>query len=221
MQSNKDVQELIAKRAAAELQPNSVINLGIGIPTLIAKYVESEFVYFHTENGMLGVQELNREEDFDPNLVNAGKLPISEGMGASYFNSADSFAMIRGGHVDVAILGALQVDEQGYIANWAIPGKNIMGVGGAMDLLSGAKKIIVTTNHTAKNGDSKIVKNCTYPITSIRKVDWIITELAVFEFQNDQLVLKELMPGVTLKEVQEKTDADFKVMSVNDGGHHE
>ncbi|MEH7307095.1 3-oxoacid CoA-transferase subunit B [Neobacillus drentensis] len=221
MQSNKDVQELIAKRAAAELQPNSVINLGIGIPTLIAKYVDSEFVYFHTENGMLGVRELNREEDFDPNLVNAGKLPISEGMGASYFNSADSFAMIRGGHVDVAILGALQVDEQGYIANWAIPGKNIMGVGGAMDLLSGAKKIIVTTNHTAKNGDSKIVKNCTYPITSIRKVDWIITELAVFEFQNDQLVLKELMPGVTLKEVQEKTDADFKVMSVNDGGHHE
>ncbi|MEH7086435.1 3-oxoacid CoA-transferase subunit B [Neobacillus drentensis] len=221
MQSNKDVQELIAKRAAAELQPNSVINLGIGIPTLIAKYVDSEFVYFHTENGMLGVQELNSEEDFDPNLVNAGKLPISEGMGASYFNSADSFAMIRGGHVDVAILGALQVDEQGYIANWAIPGKNIMGVGGAMDLLSGAKKIIVTTNHTAKNGDSKIVKNCTYPITSIRKVDLIITELAVFEFQNDQLVLKELMPGVTLREVQEKTDADFKVMSVNDGGHHE
>lgn len=221
MQSNKDVQELIAKRAAAELQPNSVINLGIGIPTLIAKYVDSEFVYFHTENGMLGVQELNSEEDFDPNLVNAGKLPISEGMGASYFNSADSFAIIRGGHVDVAILGALQVDEQGYIANWAIPGKNIMGVGGAMDLLSGAKKIIVTTNHTAKNGDSKIVKNCTYPITSIRKVDLIITELAVFEFQNDQLVLKELMPGVTLKEVQEKTDADFKVMSVNDGGHHE
>ncbi|QIZ09173.1 3-oxoacid CoA-transferase subunit B [Priestia megaterium] len=221
MQSNKDVQELIAKRAAAELQPNSVINLGIGIPTLIAKYVDSEFVYFHTENGMLGVQELNSEEDFDPNLVNAGKLPISEGMGASYFNSADSFAMIRGGNVDVAILGALQVDEQGYIANWAIPGKNIMGVGGAMDLLSGAKKIIVTTNHTAKNGDSKIVKNCTYPVTSIRKVDLIITELAVFEFQNDQLVLKELMPGVTLKEVQEKTDADFKVMSVNDGGHHE
>ncbi|MEY2193771.1 3-oxoacid CoA-transferase subunit B [Neobacillus sp. BF23-41] len=221
MQSNKDVQELIAKRAAAELQPNSVINLGIGIPTLIAKYVDSEFVYFHTENGMLGVQELNSEEDFDPNLVNAGKLPISEGMGASYFNSADSFAMIRGGNVDVAILGALQVDEQGYIANWAIPGKNIMGVGGAMDLLTGAKKIIVTTNHTAKNGDSKIVKNCTYPITSIRKVDLIITELAVFEFQNDQLVLKELMPGVTLKEVQEKTDADFKVMSVNDGGHHE
>jgi 3-oxoacid CoA-transferase B subunit len=221
MQSNKDVQELIAKRAAAELQPNSVINLGIGIPTLIAKYVDSEFVYFHTENGMLGVQELNSEEDADPNLVNAGKLPIGEGKGASYFNSADSFAMIRGGHVDVAILGALQVDEQGYIANWAIPGKNIMGVGGAMDLLSGAKKIIITTNHTSKNGDSKIVKNCTYPITSIRKVDLIITELAVFEFQNDQLVLKELMPGVTLKEVQEKTDADFKVMSVNDGEHHE
>lgn len=221
MQSNKEIQELIAKRAAAELQPHSVINLGIGIPTLVAKYVDSDVVYFHTENGMLGVQELKKEEDFDPNLVNAGKLPIGEEIGASYFNSADSFSMIRGGHVDVAILGALQVDEQGFIANWAMPGKNIIGVGGAMDLLSGAKKIIVTTNHTAKNGDSKIVKNCIYPITSIRKVDLIITELAVFEFQNNQLVLKELMPGVTLEEVQEKTDADFKVMSVNNGGKHE
>lgn len=221
MKSNKEIQELIAKRAASELQPHSVINLGIGIPTLIAKYVDSVLVYFHTENGMLGVQELKSEDDFDPSLVNAGKLPIGEGMGASYFNSADSFAMIRGGHVDVAILGALQVDEQGYIANWAIPGKTIMGVGGAMDLLSGAKKIIVTTNHTSKNGDSKIVKKCTYPITSIRKVDLIITELAVFEFQNDQLVLKELMPGVSLEEVQEKTDANFKVMSVNHGGQHE
>ncbi|WP_251555185.1 3-oxoacid CoA-transferase subunit B [Neobacillus muris] len=207
----RDSQMMIAKRAAAELQPHSVVNLGIGIPTLVAKYVESDLVYFHTENGMLGVQELRNEAEFDPSLVNAGKLPISEGIGASYFDSAESFGMIRGGHVDVAVLGALQVDEQGFIANWAIPGKNIMGVGGAMDLLSGAGKVIVTTNHTAKNGDPKIVHTCSYPITSLRKVDMIITELAVFTFEAGKLVLKELMPGVNLAEVREKTEAAFEI----------
>ncbi|MBS4212898.1 3-oxoacid CoA-transferase subunit B [Neobacillus rhizophilus] len=209
--TNKDIQELIAKRAAAELKPNSVVNLGIGIPTLIAKYVEPGSVFFHTENGMLGVEELTSEEDLDPSLVNAGKLPISEGIGASYFNSAESFAMIRGGHVNVAILGALQVDQEGYIANWAIPGKNIMGVGGAMDLLSGAGKVIVTTNHTSKNSESKIVAKCSYPITSLRKVDVIITELAVFKIEDGKLVLKELMPGVSLDEVKEKTEASFEI----------
>ncbi|MFC7391609.1 3-oxoacid CoA-transferase subunit B [Scopulibacillus cellulosilyticus] len=211
MRSNKETQELIAKRAAAEIRPYSIVNLGIGIPTLISKYVNSESIYFHTENGMLGVKELTSENDFDPSLVNAGKLPVSEQIGASYFNSAESFGMIRGSHIDVAILGALQIDENGYIANWAIPGKNIMGVGGAMDLLSGAKKVIVTTNHTAKNGDPKIVKKCSYPITSIRKVDQIITELAVFEYRNEQLLLTELMPGISLDEVKEKTDASFEI----------
>ncbi|MFC4802285.1 3-oxoacid CoA-transferase subunit B [Neobacillus sp. GCM10023253] len=209
--TNKDIQELIAKRAAAELKPNSVVNLGIGIPTLVAKYVQPGSVYFHTENGMLGVEELTSEEDLDPSLVNAGKLPISEGIGASYFNSGESFAMIRGGHVNVAILGALQVDQEGYIANWAIPGKNIMGVGGAMDLLSGAGKVIVTTNHTSKNGESKIVEKCSYPITSLRKIDVIITELAVFKIEDGKLVLKELMPGVSLDEVREKTEASFEI----------
>ncbi|MGF6952825.1 3-oxoacid CoA-transferase B subunit [Neobacillus sp. B4I6] len=208
---SRESQELIAKRAAAELQPNSIVNLGIGIPTLVAKYVDSSSVFFHTENGMLGVKELTSDEDFDPSLVNAGKLPISEEIGASYFNSGESFAMIRGGHVNVAILGALQVDEQGLIANWAIPGKNIMGVGGAMDLLSGAGKVIVTTNHTAKNGDPKIVGKCTYPITSLRKVDVIITELAVFTIEGGRLVLKELMPGVSLDEVKDKTEATFEI----------
>ncbi|WP_028551147.1 3-oxoacid CoA-transferase subunit B [Paenibacillus sp. UNC451MF] len=211
MSSNKEIQEMIAKRAAKVLQPNSVVNLGIGIPTLVAKYVDPTSVHFHTENGMLGVMELTSDEDFDPSLVNAGKLPISEGIGASYFNSGESFAMIRGGHVDVAILGALQVDEQGYIANWAIPGQNIMGVGGAMDLLSGAKKVIVTTNHTSKNGEPKIVKTCNYPITSLRKINLIITELAVFEYKKDRLVLIELMPGVSLEEVQAKTEASFDI----------
>lgn len=208
---SREIQEIIAKRAAAELKPNSIVNLGIGIPTLVAKYVDSNSVYFHTENGMLGVKELTNNEDMDPSLVNAGKLPISESVGASYFNSAESFGMIRGGHVNVAILGALQVDEQGFIANWAIPGKNIMGVGGAMDLLSGAGKIIVTTNHTAKNGDSKIVRKCAYPITSLRKVDVIITELAVFEFEDGRMILKELMPGVSLDEVRGKTEAAFEI----------
>lgn len=208
---SKESQELISKRAAAELQPNLIVNLGIGIPTLVAKYVDPSSVFFHTENGMLGVSELTSEDDFDPSLVNAGKLPISEGIGASYFNSGESFAMIRGGHVNVAILGALQVDEQGLIANWAIPGQNIMGVGGAMDLLSGAQKVIVTTNHTSKKGESKIVKKCTYPISSLRKVDLIITELAVFEFCGGHMVLKELMPGVSLDEVKEKTEANFEI----------
>ena len=208
---SRESQENIAKRAAAELKPNSIVNLGIGIPTLVAKYVDSNSVYFHTENGMIGVKELTSDEDFDPSLVNAGKLPISENIGASYFNSGESFAMIRGGHVNVAILGALQVDEQGFIANWAIPGQNIMGVGGAMDLLSGAGKVIVTTNHNAKNGDSKIVTKCTYPITSLRKVDMIITELAVFTFNSGRLVLKELMPGVSLEEVRDRTAAAFEI----------
>lgn len=208
---SRESQENIAKRAATELEPNSIVNLGIGIPTLVAKYVDSNSVYFHTENGMLGVKELTSDEDFDPSLVNAGKLPISENIGASYFNSGESFAMIRGGHVNVAILGALQVDEQGFIANWAIPGQNIMGVGGAMDLLSGAGKVIVTTNHNAKNGDSKIVTKCTYPITSLRKVDMIITELAVFTFNSGRLVLKELMPGVSLEEVRDRTAAAFEI----------
>ncbi|NHM32896.1 3-oxoacid CoA-transferase subunit B [Neobacillus terrae] len=211
MNTLKDVQELIAQRAAQEITPFATVNLGIGIPTLIAKYADSDKVFFHTENGMLGVGELKHPSNFDPGLVNAGKLPVAEETGASYFHSADSFAMIRGGHVEMAFLGALQVDESGFIANWAVPGKNIMGVGGAMDLLSGAKKIIITTNHCTKNGEPKLVKSCTYPITSTRKVNTIITELAVFEFVNDRLKLIELMPGVTLEEVARNTEADYEI----------
>lgn len=202
-----NIQELIAKRAAQELQDDQIINLGIGIPTLVSKYVQDKRVFFHTENGMLGVEDVG--EEVDPNLVNAGKLPVGEGIGASYFNSSDSFAMIRGGHIDVAILGVLQIDEKAQIANWAVPGKNIIGVGGAMDLLVGAKKVIVTTTHTSKDGQSKLLKECTYPITSTRSVDVIITELAVFRYINGQLHLVELMPNVTLEEVQQKTEAAF------------
>lgn len=212
MSSNQEMQEKIAKRAAAELKPYSVVNLGIGIPTLVAKYVDSDKIYFHTENGLLGVRNLTEEDEVDPLLVNAGKLAVGEQVGASYFSSAESFAMIRGGHIDAAILGALQVDEKGFIANWAIPGQNILGVGGAMDLLSGAKKVIVTINHTAKNGEPKIVKSCNYPITSIRSIDMIITELAVFQFHNNKLVLTEIAEGSSLQEIQEKTEASFEVV---------
>ncbi|MGM7722274.1 3-oxoacid CoA-transferase subunit B [Metabacillus sp. Hm71] len=201
--------ESIAMRAAKELQDGHIVNLGIGIPTLVSKYIDSPSIFLHTENGLLGVDDLKQE--IDPLLVNAGKLPVGEANGAAYFDSADSFAMIRGGHIDVAILGALQVDESGLIANWAIPGETIMGVGGAMDLMSGAKRIIVTTNHTNKKGEPKLVKTCTYPITSNRKVDMIITELAVFERQDNILTLIELMPGATLDEVKRKTESDFAI----------
>ncbi len=201
---------MIAERAAKELEEHSVINLGIGIPTLVANYLDKEKYYLHTENGMLGVTSV-ADEDIDPNIVNAGKLPVGEATGASYFHSADSFAMIRGAHVDVAILGVLQVDETGQVANWAIPGKDIIGVGGAMDLLVGAKKVIITTNHTAKDGSAKFLKECTYPITSTRRIDMIITDLAVFERKGDGFELIELMGDATLDEVREKTEADYTV----------
>ncbi|WP_404331766.1 3-oxoacid CoA-transferase subunit B [Mesobacillus maritimus] len=206
--SKTEIQHLIAKRAAKELSGPCTVNLGIGIPTLVAEYIHDDNVYLHTENGLLGVTDVE-EQDIDPNLVNAGKLPVGEAVGASYFNSADSFAMIRGGHIDVAILGVLQVDQTGVIANWAVPGKNIMGVGGAMDLLVGAKRVILAMSHTNKDGSSKILKECTYPITSTRSVDKIITELAVFEVVDKTLRLIELMPGVRIEEVRANTEADF------------
>lgn len=204
------MKNMIAERAAQALEEHSVINLGIGIPTLVANYLDKEKFYLHTENGLLGVTSV-AEEDIDPNIVNAGKQPVGEATGASYFHSADSFAMIRGSHVDVAILGVLQVDEKGQVANWAIPGKDIIGVGGAMDLLVGAKKVIITTNHTAKDGSPKFLKECTFPITSTRPIDMIITDLAVFERKGDTFELIELMGEATLEEVAEKTEAYYTV----------
>lgn len=201
---------MIAKRTAEELSPHSVINLGIGIPTLVANYLDEENYYLHTENGLLGVSSVE-EEDIDPNLVNAGKLPVGEAVGASYFHSADSFAMIRGGHVDVAILGALQVDETGIVANWAVPGKGIIGVGGAMDLLTGANKIIITMGHVAKDGAPKFVDTCTFPITSTRKADIIITDLAVFKWMDHGYELVDLMGDATLEDVAKNTTATYTV----------
>ncbi|WP_462406607.1 3-oxoacid CoA-transferase subunit B [Gracilibacillus sp. Marseille-QA3620] len=200
---------LIAKRAAKALAGSRIVNLGIGIPTLVAEYIgEDTAVCLHTENGLLGVTKAAAEE-VDLNLVNAGKLPVGQGIGSSFFHSADSFGMIRGGHVDAAVLGALQVDQSGRIANWAVPGQSILGVGGAMDLLAGAKSVIVTMTHTAKNGASKIVKECSYPLSGRRSVDLIVTDLAVFEVSKGSLHLVELMPGASLQMVQERTEADF------------
>ncbi|WP_269050917.1 3-oxoacid CoA-transferase subunit B [Sporosarcina sp. G11-34] len=204
------MRELIAKRAAKELTPYSIINLGIGIPTLVANYIDDEFHILHTENGMLGVTSVE-EENIDPLVVNAGKMPVKEALGASYFSSADSFAMIRGGHIDVAVLGALQIDSMGRIANWAIPGKDIIGVGGAMDLLEGAKEIIITTSHVSADGSPKIVDECTFPITSQRVADTIITELAVFKWKEGQYELVELMGNATLEEVKSKTTAKYSI----------
>lgn len=207
---NNNIKEIIAKRAAKELVPYSVINLGIGIPTMVTEYLDNDQYFFHTENGMLGVTSVE-EENIDPLIVNAGKQPVGEALGATYFNSSDSFAMIRGGHVDVAILGALQVDSKGNVANWAIPGKDIIGVGGAMDLLVGAKKIIITTTHTANDGAPKIVDSCSFPITSKRVADIVITDLAVFYWKKDHYELTELMGDASLEEVIEKTSAKFSI----------
>jgi len=206
------VKHLIASRAAKELKDGDIVNLGIGIPTLVVERLpEGVDVYLHTENGLLGVGPAPAPDEIDPDLVNAGKLPVSQAIGSSFFASDQSFAMIRGGHIDVAILGALQVDEQGRIANWSVPGEAILGVGGAMDLLVGAKKVIVTMSHTTRNGEPKVVPACTLPITAERKIDLIITELAVFSVAKNGLVLKELMPGATLDDVKTKTAAQFKI----------
>jgi 3-oxoacid CoA-transferase len=201
----------MAKRAFAELQKGDVVNLGIGIPTLVADLIKPEDgIILHTENGMLGVGPSPADGggalDYP---VNAGKIPVTALPGSSYFDSADSFAMIRGGHVDVAIMGGLEVDEKGNLANWAVPGKPLLGVGGAMDLASGAKKLIVTLTHADPDGTSKIVPECTLPLTAIGVVDVVITELAVFKYLEEQLILVELMPGASLEEVRAKTKAKF------------
>ncbi len=205
-----DFKQRIAARAAKELVGPCIVNLGIGVPTLVPDFLDDDQVYLHTENGLLGVGP-DDVDNRDPYLVNAGKLPVTEQLGASYFDSAESFAMIRGGHVDTAILGVLQADETGEIANWSVPGKDIIGVGGAMDLLNGAKRVICTMTHTTKDGEPKLLKRCVYPITSSRKVDMIITDLAVFKFIEGEMVLIELMPGVTLDEIAAKTEASYRV----------
>lgn len=212
--SSKKVSEIrsnMAKRALKELKKGDVVNLGIGIPTLVADYIsEGDGIILHTENGMLGVGPAPADGGGAMTYpVNAGKVPVTAQKGSSYFDSADSFAMIRGKHVDVAVMGGLQVDEAGNLANWAVPGQPLLGVGGAMDLASGAKKLIITMMHNEKNGDPKIVPLCDLPLTALKAVDMIITDKAVFEFIDGTLTLTGLMPGTTIETVRENTTAKF------------
>jgi 3-oxoacid CoA-transferase B subunit len=204
--------QLIAERAAFELRPGEIVNLGIGIPNLIPSLLPPDAgVFLHTENGLLGVGPRPGEADLDADLIDAAKQPVTALPGASYFDSASSFAMIRGGHIDVAVLGALQVSAAGDIANWAVPGKDVLGVGGAMDLVVGARRVIVTMTATSSGGEPKVVPECTYPLTARAATDVIITELSVFHIRDGGLVLVELLADATLDDVRAATAAPFAV----------
>ena len=203
--------EDMCRRAAKELKDGFYANLGIGIPTLVANYIpDGVHVVLHTENGMLGMGPFPYDDEVDPDLINAGKQTITELSYSSYFDSATSFAMVRGGHINLSILGALQVSETGDLANWMIPGKMVKGMGGAMDLVAGVQRVVVIMDHNAKDGSAKLVKECSLPLTGKACVDLLISEVGVFSFE-EGLTLIELAPGLTVDEVKARTEADFKV----------
>ena len=204
--------ERIARRAARELKAGNYVNLGIGLPTMVANYLEPGLpIVLHSENGMLGIGPYPFAGDEDADLINAGKETITELPGCSYFSGAESFAMIRGGHIDVTILGALQVDARGSLANWTIPGKMIKGMGGAMDLVAGAKRVIVAMEHTTKEGAPRILLECTLPLTGLSVVHTIITDLAYITVTTEGLRLDELMPGVSVEQVIAATEPELLI----------